>query len=654
MVFEVSANHELSQKNVKTMTQRCLEVVSRGACVDQIRLEAIEPVLEYYLQKVPPRTLANDTVLVAWSIMRQGSMLCILLNMFRSGILYDFKILDPQSITEESFSNADARENIRNFLGACRNDLYMTDDQLFSENGIFLDDTNTLSKAIALTDSFFERIGKIQGIDFQQRIENLRKTEKILTIATSNEDAIVPSSTRKLDLRLRVLNEMLETEKSYVADLEKLQGYAEELRIEKVISPESHAIIFANLDKLVDFQRRFLLQMESKLTRSVLSDLEASYEADIAQLFIENERGFSAYETFCPNLQRASETITEEASRLAAMERIMDPNVTLRAFLIKPIQRICKYPLLIRELLKQSSTDAPDRNELERVWEIVNGIAIKVNQKKLREENALAAEELFALVNNWKGLEKDTFGELLLHDTATIVFGENFKELEVFLFERLVLMCGKSKSMTNYLTGSKKSTKTQISVKGSIMISQIISLVAVEDEATLEMSYKSVYTELCTIKLASVEVMKTWLEMLQELVDLWREKSNIIADGKMNYMRRYSHAPSRPVSLALSAEEVPECSEPFKLKIFFKDDIFVTVLDGEIESLDCLKNAVLKKIKRACRLQNQPLHLNVQIMKLKYLDDQKDLITILDDADVSAALAFSPRALALKVFEIND
>src|SRR4051812_29932721 len=110
MVFEVRENQQLSQTNVKTMSQRCTELISRAACLPQIRTDVITPILEYYAGQSPSKTLANDSVFLAWRLLRQGTMLCLLLNNFRSGILEKFNKMKP--VREEIFSDTEAKENI--------------------------------------------------------------------------------------------------------------------------------------------------------------------------------------------------------------------------------------------------------------------------------------------------------------------------------------------------------------------------------------------------------------------------------------------------------------------------------------------------------------------------------------------------------------
>jgi len=73
------------------------------------------------------------------------------------------------------------------------------------------------------------------------------------------------SSERKpLDNRARVVQELVDTERKYVQDLETLQDYMRTLEANEVISKDLIHVLFLNLNQLVDFQRRFLIRVETQ------------------------------------------------------------------------------------------------------------------------------------------------------------------------------------------------------------------------------------------------------------------------------------------------------------------------------------------------------------------------------------------------------
>ena len=97
--------------------------------------------------------------------------------------------------------------------------------------------------------------------------------------------------------------------------------------------------IFANLGELLDFERRFLIAMEATLALPPA-------EQRIGSLFSSNEYAFDVYVPICGNYQKAIQIATEESALLSKVSS-MDPIIELPSYLIKPVQRICKYPLLL-------------------------------------------------------------------------------------------------------------------------------------------------------------------------------------------------------------------------------------------------------------------------------------------------------------------
>jgi guanine nucleotide exchange factor for Rho/Rac/Cdc42-like GTPase family protein len=58
----------------------------------------------------------------------------------------------------------------------------------------------------------------------------------------------------------------------------------------------------------------------------------------------------------------------------------------LGSFLIKPVQRILKYPLLLRELVKNTPDDHPDRLRLDEALAAMSDVAQSINEEKRNAE----------------------------------------------------------------------------------------------------------------------------------------------------------------------------------------------------------------------------------------------------------------------------
>lgn len=69
--------------------------------------------------------------------------------------------------------------------------------------------------------------------------------------------------------------------------------------------------------------------------------------------------------------------------------------MTLISFLIKPIQRICKYPLLLEELLKHTPTNEVDAIELlSTTKQKIEEVVVYVNEGKRITENLYKIVEI--------------------------------------------------------------------------------------------------------------------------------------------------------------------------------------------------------------------------------------------------------------------
>lgn len=61
--------------------------------------------------------------------------------------------------------------------------------------------------------------------------------------------------------------------------------------------------------------------------------------------------------------------------------------IPLDGYLLTPVQRICKYPLQLAELLKYTKTDHPDYHKIQEALEAMRGVAVLINERKRRMES---------------------------------------------------------------------------------------------------------------------------------------------------------------------------------------------------------------------------------------------------------------------------
>ena len=241
--------------------------------------------------------------------------------------------------------------------------------------------------------------------------------------------------------RQHVVDELVRTERTYVQHLELLQAFEKHVKHSGQVSGDSVHAIFLNLDSLLEFQRRFLVRVEQ-------TNAQPEEAQNWGRLFYHYARmtagaddklkDFRVYEPFIENQKRCEDTTMKEFDKLRQvggsleLQQMVESPTHLTSFLLKPFQRLSKYPLLLRELKDKSGLADNDerKQELANAIEAVIGVLQRTNAVLDKEERIVAVQELKAQVEDWKHHRVEAFGELLLYGTHTVVKGDPTKDSE--------------------------------------------------------------------------------------------------------------------------------------------------------------------------------------------------------------------------------
>ncbi|CAK7896865.1 cell division control protein 24 [[Candida] anglica] len=350
---------------------------------------------------VLPATLSADPVTQIWKLFQQGSPLCLLFN-----TVYPQRECHLPVIPSEDLRIC--KKSVYDFLIAVKTYLKFDDENMFTISNVFSDSTHDLIKIVKV-------INRV--VDEADSEEDTSIGEIIIT-----------------DDRSKVLKEMIETERKYVQDLEILLQYKDELSNAELISNEQIHILFPNLNEIVDFQRRFLIGLECN------NNVPNKYQR-IGSIFIHAAKGsFKAYEPWTIGQLSAIDLINKESSNLKKSSTLLDPGFELQSYIIKPIQRLCKYPLLLKELIKLSSEieNNASYNELQMAQSAMKEVANQVNEAQRRAENVGYLQSLLERVNNWRGFNLKDQGELLHHGIVSVKDSDVEKEYVAYLFEKII------------------------------------------------------------------------------------------------------------------------------------------------------------------------------------------------------------------------
>ncbi|KAI1903388.1 hypothetical protein AGOR_G00026670 [Albula goreensis] len=283
-----------------------------------------------------------------------------------------------------------------------------------------------------------------------------------------------PTPPRQLsdaDKLRKVISELVETERTYVKDLNCLiERYLTPLQKESFLTQDELDVLFGNLPEMVDFQVEFLKTLEDG-TRLV-PDLEMLERVEqfkkvlfsLGGSFLYYADRFKIYSAFCashtkvPKVLVKAKTDTDFKAFLDVRNPKRQHSSTLESYLIKPIQRVLKYPLLLRELHSLTDPESEEHYHLDVAMKAMNKVASHINEmQKIHEEYGAVFDQLIAEQTGDKKEVADlSMGDLLLHTSVAWINpppslgkGKKDPELAAFVFKTAVVFvykdCSKQK-----------------------------------------------------------------------------------------------------------------------------------------------------------------------------------------------------------------
>uniref|UniRef100_A0A8C6JTT1 Uncharacterized protein n=2 Tax=Melopsittacus undulatus TaxID=13146 RepID=A0A8C6JTT1_MELUD len=244
-------------------------------------------------------------------------------------------------------------------------------------------------------------------------------------------------------LKGHVINELIETERVYVEELfTVLTGYRAEmdnpamLILMPPVLRNRKDVLFGNMPEIYDFHNKiFLHSLESCL----------GAPERVGFCFLDRREDFQMYEKYCQNKPR-SESLWRQCSEstfFQECQRKLEHKLGLDSYLLKPVQRLTKYQLLLKELLKYStSCDGVQELQealvamldlLKSVNDSMHQISITGYDGDLSELGKVLMQGSFSV---WTGHRK---GPTKMKDLA------RFKPMQrhLFLYEKALVFCKK-------------------------------------------------------------------------------------------------------------------------------------------------------------------------------------------------------------------
>jgi hypothetical protein len=173
------------------------------------------------------------------------------------------------------------------------------------------------------------------------------------------------------------------------------------LRALRLLSEAEIQKLFSNIEVIVNVNREVLKDMDQLIGK--IENLNSP--TAIGTVFGKMSAFFKTYTVYCSN-QPAAVASYAALGKNPQFKSFMDvchsdarcKGLNLFDFLIKPVQRICKYPLLLRELLKHTPEDHPDFLSLDLAKRKIDEVTESINEGKRYFEQLQKMMEIQELV----------------------------------------------------------------------------------------------------------------------------------------------------------------------------------------------------------------------------------------------------------------
>ncbi|XP_054829499.1 spermatogenesis-associated protein 13 [Eublepharis macularius] len=252
----------------------------------------------------------------------------------------------------------------------------------------------------------------------------------------------------KDQMRTNVIQEIMNTERIYIKHLKDIcEGYIRQCRKHTGMFTAAQLLtIFGNIEDIYKFQRKFLKDLEKQYNK------EEPHLSEIGSCFLQHQDGFAIYSEYCNNHPGACIELSNlmkhskyrhffEACRL--LQQMID--IAIDGFLLTPVQKICKYPLQLAELLKYTTQEHSDYNNIKAAYEAMKNVACLINERKRRLESIDKIARWQVSIVSWEGQDILGRSSELIHSGELTKISKQGKSQQrtFFLFDHQLVFCKK-------------------------------------------------------------------------------------------------------------------------------------------------------------------------------------------------------------------
>ncbi|TFJ97982.1 Pleckstrin homology domain-containing family G member 2 [Platysternon megacephalum] len=304
----------------------------------------------------------------------------------------------------------------------------------------------------------------------------------------------------KLSQLDRVVLEIVETEQAYVRDLRSIVEDYLGCIIDSghlPLKPEQVSTLFCNIEDIYEFNSELLEELEN-----------SSSAHAIAECFVQRSEEFDIYTLYCMNYPNSVSVLREcmENQVLAGFFRerqaTLCHSLPLETYLLKPVQRILKYHLLLQELARHCERSSAGYEAVEEATITMTAVAWYINDMKRKQEHAARLQELQGLLVGWMGPELEAFGELVLEGQFRVQRVR--RERAFFLFSKMLLVAKRRGPAFVY--------------KSHIFCCNLALLESLKDPLSFKISDLTIPKQQHVVQARNQEEKRLWIHYLKRLI----------------------------------------------------------------------------------------------------------------------------------------
>ncbi|XP_055631521.1 uncharacterized protein LOC129771664 [Toxorhynchites rutilus septentrionalis] len=191
--------------------------------------------------------------------------------------------------------------------------------------------------------------------------------------------------------RKEIITEIVETEEKYGRDLQIiLEEFYQPMLVAGLLNQDQLSAIFLNVEELLENNQFLAERMRDALDIATEQGDEDLLTVNVGRIFLEAAPMLHAFESYCvrqgsaslllANLEKEKELL-RIFLRVSQMENTVLRRMNLNSFLMVPVQRVTKYPLLLARLFKVTPPQLEGKEQLKSAQEKIELHLNHMNQE---------------------------------------------------------------------------------------------------------------------------------------------------------------------------------------------------------------------------------------------------------------------------------